>query len=104
VVEAPTEVYSWEEGLFGFGEEGTMHPDWPSWIGKPDFSSDSWMFPTMEEDSDSIIDWGTNTEMQYQTEEDIQNEENMQWQPECNTSELRRGECPQWIAPSPRRQ
>lgn len=102
-VTKPSPVYSWTEGIFGFGADTqtpTSWPDWPSWIGVPDAGTmNNLIMPMGDGNSDGMMQntsgWGGTMDTGTGSSN---------WVPECNTSELRRGECPQWVSASPRRQ
>ena len=105
-VAEPSPIYSFSEGFFGLGSTSNLE-DWPEWIGTPvtDISADDdWMDDWS--DSSMMEDDVWMESMEDMTEQDGA-AEGLGWtwsEPECNASQLRRGECPQMVPASPRRQ
>lgn len=100
-VTAPTEVYTWENGLFGFGDYSYPdYSDWPTWIGRPEYSDwtedwaiedelpRNWDEEMLDSDDGATMKWDDISTW------DDQEAVDESWTPECNLSQLKRGECP----------
>lgn len=110
-VNKPSPIMSMFDGLFGWGGAGEIE-NWPAWIGLPTTdinADDNWTDPWGSDssgwpDGSHGNQWDEDSSEYLYPYDGTEGEYGDYATPTCNASELRRGECPEMLPTSPRRQ